>query len=594
MVLHMRKIISILIALIMLMSAAPVFAEEVQQAEETLNEGVKSEQAAEQSTQQVQEQPGETEAGKSVEETEPPAAPEADQEEQKQSLEITLYDIDENKLEDKEKVQFSKGMTLEKIMELFNEEKHYEINWEKCTYIINDIKEENLDIKEYKPEEGDFIEIRMTEEAVYTAFEQEESCEEEIQLAAVDPKELEKVYSDTQKTITGMGTSNGWAFGSEWAVIGLTRSDKMNDSDAEKYCDRIAAYVAGKKSETLHDTLSSDNARLIISLTSLGYDPSDVEGYNLLKPLADMAYVTKQGLSGAVWTLIAFDSHNYEIPKADSGKKQTTREGIIELLLATQITKAGNKTGWDMSGKNPDVDMTCMVLQALAPYNNDSNPKVQEAVKNALEWLSSVQQSDGSFSTYDKSSESQSQVIVALTSLGINPAEGKGFVKYGNSALDALTSFFYKGGFKHIEANWKYNSLATQQGYYALTAYYRFLAGKSSLYDMTGVELRKFTGTVQAGDTGSDGQKVETAGKAIGKTRSLGYLALGDGTVDANLIKENFGTGNSKQDALSAEEAYNEYVKSIRLAKTLPWIYIAIGAVALIGIILLLRSRRTE
>ena len=101
MVLHMRKIISILIALIMLMSAAPVFAEEVQQAEETLNEGVKSEQAAEQSTQQVQEQPGETEAGKSVEETEPPAAPEADQEEQKQSLEITLYDIDENKLEDK-------------------------------------------------------------------------------------------------------------------------------------------------------------------------------------------------------------------------------------------------------------------------------------------------------------------------------------------------------------------------------------------------------------------------------------------------------------------------------------------------------------
>ena len=111
---------------------------------------------------------------------------------------------------------------------------------------------------------------------------------------------------------------------------------------------------------------------------------------------------------------------------------------------------------------------------------------------------------------------------------------------------------------------------------------------------MTGVELRKFTGTVQAGDTGSDGQKVETAGKAIGKTRSLGYLALGDGTVDANLIKENFGTVNSKQDALSQEEAYNEYVKSVRLAKTLPWIYIAIGAVALIGIILLLRNRRTE
>ena len=36
MVLHMRKLISVLIALIMLMSAAPVFAEEVQQTEEVL------------------------------------------------------------------------------------------------------------------------------------------------------------------------------------------------------------------------------------------------------------------------------------------------------------------------------------------------------------------------------------------------------------------------------------------------------------------------------------------------------------------------------------------------------------------------------
>ena len=591
----MRKIISVLIALIMLMSAAPVFAEEVQQTEEVLqtegtlqtekiqDEAEESEKAAEESRGEVQEESSES-----------PSAPEPGKEEQMLTLEITLYDVDENKLEDKAAIQFDKGMTLEKVMELFDEERNYEIIWEKCKYIINDIEEENIDIKEYKPEQGDSIEIRITAEAVSPEPEQEEIREEEIQLAAVDPNKLEKVYNDTQKTIAGMGASSEWAFGSEWVVIGLTRSDSMNSSDITKYCDRIAAYVSDKKSETLHSTLSSDNSRLIISLTSLGYDPTDVGGYNLLKPLSDMNYVTRQGLSGPVWALIALDSHNYEIPKADPGKNQTTREKLISLLLATQITKDGQKTGWDMSGKTPDVDMTCMVLQALAPYNNDSNPEVQEAVANALNWLSDLQQSDGSFSTYDKSSESQSQVIVALTSLEIDPAGDERFVKNGNSALDALTYFYYQGGFKHVETNWKYNSLATQQGYYALTAYYRFLAGKSSLYDMTGVELRKFTGTVQAGDTGSAEQKVETAGKAVGSTRSLGYLALGEGSTDENLIKENFGTGNSKEDALSAEEAYNEYVKSVRLAKTLPWIYIAIGAVALIGIILLLRNRRTE
>ena len=249
MVLHMRKIISVLIALIMLMSAAPVFAEEVQQTEEVLqtegtlqteknqDEAAESEKAAEDSGGEVQDEP----AGSS-------SAPESGKEEQKLTLEITLYDVDENKLEDKAAIQFDKGMTLEKVMELFNEERHYEIIWEKCKYIINDIEEENIDIKEYKPGQGDSIEIRMTAEAVSGVPEQEEICEEEIQLAAVDPKKLEEVYSETQKTITGMGTGSDWAFESEWVVIGLTRSDSMNSSDAAKYCDRIAAYVAAAKS----------------------------------------------------------------------------------------------------------------------------------------------------------------------------------------------------------------------------------------------------------------------------------------------------------------------------------------------------------
>ena len=271
MVLHMRKLISVLMALIMLMSAAPVFAEEVQQTEEASNEGVKSEKVVEESTQQVQEEVEAPSAPPASDESSSPAAPGAGKEETQKpdgdpelyTVEITLYDVDENKLEDKEEIQFDKGMTLEEVMELFNKERHYEINWEKCRYIINDIEEENIDIKEYKPEQDDSIEIRITAEAVSPEPEQEEIREEEIQLAAVDPNKLEKVYNDTQKTIAGMGASSEWAFGSEWVVIGLTRSDSMNSSDITKYCDRIAAYVSDKKSETLHSTLSSDNSRLI-------------------------------------------------------------------------------------------------------------------------------------------------------------------------------------------------------------------------------------------------------------------------------------------------------------------------------------------
>ena len=54
------------------------------------------------------------------ESSESSSAPEPGKEEQKLTVEITLYDVDENKLEDKEEIQFDKGMTLEKVMELFN------------------------------------------------------------------------------------------------------------------------------------------------------------------------------------------------------------------------------------------------------------------------------------------------------------------------------------------------------------------------------------------------------------------------------------------------------------------------------------------
>ena len=588
MVLHMRKIISVLIALIMLMSAAPVFAEEVQQTEEVLqtegtlqtekiqDEAEESEKAAEESREEVQDEFSES------------SSPESGKEEQKLTLEITLYDVDENKLEDKAAIQFDKGMTLEKVMELFNEERHYEIIWEKCKYIINDIEDEKIDIKEYMPEQDDSIEIRITAEAVSPEPEQEEIFEEEIQLAAVDPNKLEKVYNDTQKTIAGMGASFEWAFTSEWIVLGLARSGKLSEADAKKYCDRIAAYLKNKNSEKLNSNISSDNSRLILALTSLGNNPTDINGYNLINPLADMEYIMKQGLSGPVWALIALDSHNYQIPNAGNNKNQTTRKGLVSAVLSKQFKEGG----WAFSGTKSDVDMTCMVLQALAPYYMKGDNTVDSAVAKALAWLSSTQKADGSFTS---SSESHSQVIVALTRLGIDPEKDTRFVKGENSALDALMKFYVSdGGFKHVLENATLNSLATQQGYYALTAYYRFKNNMSPLFDMNDILMANFSGIANPKDDGGVSKPVSISGKAAGKTRSLGYLALGDGTVDANLIKENFGTGNSKQDALSAEEAYNEYVKSVRLAKTLPWIYIAIGAVALIGIILLLRNRRTE
>lgn len=117
--------------------------------------------------------------------------------------------------------------------------------------------------------------------------------------------------------------------------------------------------------------------------------------------------------------------------------------------------------------------------------------KVQEAIDKAVARLSEMQDEDGGYSTsYDgttkiATSESISQVVTALSALGINADTDPRFVKNGNSVIDALLRYYVNGGgFKHV-MDGELDGMATEQAYYALTAYYRFLTGKTNLYDMT-------------------------------------------------------------------------------------------------------------
>ncbi len=56
--------------------------------------------------------------------------------------------------------------------------------------------------------------------------------------------------------------------------------------------------------------------------------------------------------------------------------------------------------------------------------------------------------------------------------------------------MDALCGFYVTGGgFRHLMADKTVDGMATEQGYYALAAYYRLLAQKTSLYDMSDVTV---------------------------------------------------------------------------------------------------------
>ena len=314
----------------------------------------------------------------------------------------------------------------------------------------------------------------------------------DVELTVLPEVDYSGIYKTTGDFMATLGTPTVNSTGGEWMVIGLARSGRLVPAG---YYDNVVEYVKAKAdaNERLHPAKVTDNARVILALTAIGKDVTNVGGHNLMKGLDNMAYVQTQGINGPIFTLIALDSHNYPT----SG--DVTREKLIQAILDAQLPGGG----WALSGNDADPDMTAMAIQSLAPYYK-ANETVKAAVDKALEALSALQRNDGGFDSWGTvNSESCAQVIVALTALGIDPTADSRFIKNGLTVLDALASFYVTGGgFRHT-AGGERNDMATEQGYYALAAYYRFVNAQTRLYDMSDVTIQTGgSNTPATGDTG--------------------------------------------------------------------------------------------
>ena len=297
---------------------------------------------------------------------------------------------------------------------------------------------------------------------------------------SADDTDIQKVYGETRAYLSAAAVKDPAGL-SDWAALGLARDGvKLDDA----YYNAVCAYVAENINDKgqLSSRLSTENSRRILALTALGRDVTSVAGHDLLVGLSELSFVTRQGLNGAVYALLALDCGGYDVPEGGTA----TREALINAILDKTLPAGG----WAYSGSEADPDMTAVAIQALAPYYG-GNENVKIAVDKALEVLSDMQTENGGFiSSGSENSESSAQVIIALVALGIDPEKDARFVKNGRSALDALCSYAVDGGgFKHISADSKPDAVATQQGFSALVAYQRFKNGSSSLYDMTDVEI---------------------------------------------------------------------------------------------------------
>lgn len=249
----------------------------------------------------------------------------------------------------------------------------------------------------------------------------------------------------------------------EWDAVALRQAGK---SIPAGYLQNTLKTISEKKG---HFVKITDPERYILGILAAGGNPLNANSYNLVETIYN-GNVTKQGLNGAAYALIALDSAQFNIPET----AKWTKDKLVALLGSKQNPDGG----WALDGSTQasDIDLTAMVLTALAPYKDQSG--IKEKIDKAVSYLSSQY----TLSKFNNSSTT-AQAVIALSALGID-ANGSLFEKNNSSLLKYLLSFQNTDGGFDWQGGDKSDSFSTSQPFEALVAYQLRLNGKGFLYHL--------------------------------------------------------------------------------------------------------------
>ncbi len=295
---------------------------------------------------------------------------------------------------------------------------------------------------------------------------------------------------------SAVGTTEG-----DWAAFAYGR---YYNSEMPGYCSALSQDVKERyKSENkLSAAKSTEWHRIILSLLANGKNPFSFTEENI-NLMADGTYnrgytisLGRQGINGWIWSLIALDSVNTEIP---DNAYYSRNDIIIEIIK--QQTPDG---GFALSGTVGDIDITANVITALAPYYgnsalytfelNKTGDSVTKSVKNiideALIFLSNSQLATGGYSSFGtENCESSAQIITALCTMGIDIYSDNRFIKNGKSVVDAVLSYRNSdGGFSHLSGGVS-SIQSTDQAAIALIAIDRLYSGETPVYDFSNLDF---------------------------------------------------------------------------------------------------------
>ncbi|HDR7805401.1 TPA: DUF4430 domain-containing protein [Bacillus cereus] len=258
---------------------------------------------------------------------------------------------------------------------------------------------------------------------------------------------------------------------SDWVAVALSRSGKNVPIEAKL---NYVKSVTEKVEKRINRFSATDLARTIIMMNAMSADPKNVGGHNLVQKLYESDKVNS--VTGYAFALLAFDTKKYEIPV----ESKWNRVALVEALLNNQYTDGGwtyNSSGSKDSASS--VDVTGMVLSALAPYQERSD--VKPAIQKAVAYLYNEQLQNGGFSAdRQENSNSTAQAIIGLSL--VKDVDQNRLHK----AMQNLLSYQLSNGeFKWLPSDQNGNGMATEQ---ALLALLQFKEMGKSIYDWSNVD----------------------------------------------------------------------------------------------------------
>ena len=227
---------------------------------------------------------------------------------------------------------------------------------------------------------------------------------------------------------------------------------ELTKAEKEKLQEIMTVMVGASGDYYLGRTSSTYSAGAVRAMQYLGMDPANVKGLDYLAVLANTGKLEAtstydfnsylrdiESVSAQVWRSRGIDVGTLVDSYAVRILADQTPDGGFDYSYGVNIAQGDTNTSW-----RDDTIYTAKTITVLAPYRDKEY--IAKAIDRAVDYLSSVQLSDGSFPgmTGDSDGGATLTVLKMMEALDISLDDPR-FVKNGNTVADAMKTFYIDG-----------------------------------------------------------------------------------------------------------------------------------------------------